>query len=865
MSRNADTKTNLSCIVPWVRYAYNSGSEGCCFHLFFAELENVMSTPDVRDNYFVEVRHRPRRLAFLLDVDESSEERFNEIADFNVSCWGGRYNPIIPLIEGKITEPYWRLLELIDPDILYTYHDLNIELIKRISTDLRPLDVLKRDPRFQSNRLQIDRQATVVPVMRRIMGQFPIWARKPEPAVLVFDDKDVPALSSFVKRNFGGNDHFSLWCRDHQIPSVALPPDDKEVLKALTSNRNLVVPVDICGEGPRKFKASTDDWSTALTLCYGDSSWNFVEYWNLSHFLGENRSVVKSLSEMWIKPSLLEDKTFFEVFIEFLRRRVFVSDHQHYLRLISYDASLKHMQDVTKKICEDFKWNLYPGEPIVRSKGELPVFEARPIIGLFVPRATQPRTEQASGKTSLLELKRPPDAPPQDSDEAWIAEFAVENPAQERYFANKTAWWKLPKKDHVASLFVRDSFCRVANDYFISAQVLGQQEGIILHTPELKSLFSMLVLPPGAPAWAQKLEPSLHSNPINTFYIRSSDKGMYTRGVLGLFESLQKAAYVFEHDFWRGVIESLSSPVASEHTRNKVRNDLSRLGWENINSPSAVDLLVDEVVDAAGRIQRPIHYISFGALLERYRAYIATLEKDDKFLEIGDVDPSRSETSDEKHVPELARANLRDMLSEMTARKLFLHGAEIQCDHCLASLWYHIDDLRSVVTCRGCRTQVNLPAEIPWSYALNELVVSAVRDHGVAPVIRTAFRLFERSRESFCFLPGIEIRDYSAKPECQICELDLVWIRDGEFGMAEVKRTPKKFAVGEKLRMILDIALPDRYLLVSTSGSTEQMEAIRTSIQAQVNRNISVVAWSPHEFASSSHPGWNTFLHSLFP
>jgi hypothetical protein len=567
---------------------------------------------------------------------------------------------------------------------------------------------------------------------------------------------------------------------------------------------------------------------------------------------------------MWLKPALLEDGSFFEIFIEFLRRRVFVSEQNQYLRLISYDVSREQMQEVTKRICQDFKWNLYPGEPIVRAKGELAEFKARPIIGLFVPRASQSRTEQVSGKTSLLELKRPVDAPPQDSDEVWVAEFAVENPGQERYFANKTPWWKLPKKDHVASLFVRESLCRVANDYFISALVSGQQQGIILNTPELKSLFSMLVLPPGAPMWAQRFEPSLHANPMNTFYIRSSDKGMYTRGVLGLFESLQKAAYVFEHDFWRGVIESLSSPVASEHTRTKVRNDLGRLGWENIGSSSARELLVDEVVDIAGRIQRPTHYISFGALLERYRAYIATLDKDDRFLEIGQADASRSELSHEKRIPELARANLREMLSEMTARKLFLHGAEIQCEHCLASLWYHVDDLKSVVTCRGCRTLVSLPAEVPWSYALNELVASAVRDHGVAPVIRTAFRLFEKSRESFCFMPGIEIRDYNAEPECQICELDLVWIRDGEFGMAEVKRTPKKFSVREKLRMILDTALPDRYLLVSTSGTSEEMEAIRTSIQALVDPRITVATWSPNEFTRSSHPGWNTFVHSLF-
>src|SRR5580693_9112173 len=69
----------------------------------------------------------------------------------------------------------------------------------RISTDLRPLDVLKRDPRLEPNRSTIDRRATVVPVMCLIIDGFPISARKPEPAVLVFDNKDVPKLSGNPK------------------------------------------------------------------------------------------------------------------------------------------------------------------------------------------------------------------------------------------------------------------------------------------------------------------------------------------------------------------------------------------------------------------------------------------------------------------------------------------------------------------------------------------------------------------------------------------------------------------------------------------------------------------------------------------
>jgi hypothetical protein len=817
------------------------------------------------ERYFVEVQHRPRRVAFLVDVGQSSDSLFDEIVEFNVSSWGGRHNPIIPVVGGQISDSYWKLLGIANADIVYAYCDLPAALLKKIMTEIRPLNVLRHKPSFSPEgdgfSVKIDRQATVVPVLNRMMNQFPVWARQPEPATMVFDYKSISALSSFVRRNFGGNHNYYFYCRDHQIPSETLPPDDKEVMKALASNRNLVLPIHICADAPRKFKASTSDHGAALTLCYGSSPWDFIEYWNLAHFIGEVRSVAQSLSEMWIKPALLEDTSFYNSFLELIRRRVFVSEHGNHLRLISYSETEEQMREVTMRICTDYKWNnIYPADPIVRKQGELPDFEPRAVISMF--RTDQPTGKQVSGNTPFLEISPSTDAP-SGQDERWIAELAVENPEQERFFANKTAWWKLPLKGGLANLFVPHSPCRVGNDCRINVEVSGQQRGIMLNTPKLESLFAALVLPKAPPVWTQRLDSTILSRFGQSFYIQASDKGKYARGVLGLFESLQKAAFVFEHDYWRGVIESLSSPVASVHTRNKVRADFERIGTEAFKSASGLDLIVDEVLDAAGRIQRPVHYANFDALFARYWAYLKTLPKEEQIHEVTQTNPSRPDFSDEKSMRETASTNLRDMISEMTARELFLHGAEIRCDHCLATLWYHVDDLRSRVTCRGCRKKLNLPAEARWSYALNELVVSAVRDHGVAPVIRTASRLFEGSRECFCFLPGIEIRDYSTDPQTQICELDLVWIRDGEFGIAEIKRSPKKFSVGEKLASILEAALPDRFLLVCSSGNASQMQEILAGVQARVGPNTTVEAWSPEIFARSPDIGWNTFRYTI--
>jgi hypothetical protein len=219
--------------------------------------------------------------------------------------------------------------------------------------------------------------------------------------------------------------------------------------------------------------------------------------------------------------------------------------------------------------------------------------------------------------------------------------------------------------------------------------------------------------------------------------------------------------------------------------------------------------------------------------------------------------------SAEKEIRDRARQHLRHILSELTARRVFLQGAEIQCDHCLASLWYHVDDMSSTVVCRGCRKAIDLPAEVAWSYSLNEQVAAAVRDHGIVPVIRTIYRLFASSRECFCFLPGLEVRDYSTEPESQICELDLVWINDGEFGVAEVKETPRKLSVKKSLAGLLNAAPPNRFLFACPSGSKEEVQATCANSKAQLDPRINVEAWGAERFDRDEHIGWDTLRWSM--
>jgi hypothetical protein len=315
---------------------------------------------------------------------------------------------------------------------------------------------------------------------------------------------------------------------------------------------------------------------TALTLYYGSSPWNFVDYWNSVHYSNYTHRMHRSLSEMWVHPALLDDKFDYEAFIELLRKRTFISDQQSHLRLVSYDQGEEQMRQVTQRICSDFRWNMHPGAPVVQRKGESPEFEKRRLNRTS-------RSQQVTGGRGFLQLE-PPAGFLGERNRRWIAEFAIENPAQERYIANRTAWWKLPRRAGIAELFVPQSSCRIGADHLISVEVSPEVQGLTLQTPELRELFSSLLLP-------QRLTQAVPEagSPVGRRYehleVRTSDKGMYARGVFGLFESLQKAAYVFENPFWRGVIESLSSSSASDHVRKKVRSVLQRSEISDVRSP----------------------------------------------------------------------------------------------------------------------------------------------------------------------------------------------------------------------------------------------------------------------------------------
>ena len=81
---------------------------------------------------------RPIRIAFFVDPENTTDQELNQIIRYCTRVWGGRYHTIIPTDGTDISSDYWRLFEMLDPDVVFSLFQLKEELIFKINRRVYP-------------------------------------------------------------------------------------------------------------------------------------------------------------------------------------------------------------------------------------------------------------------------------------------------------------------------------------------------------------------------------------------------------------------------------------------------------------------------------------------------------------------------------------------------------------------------------------------------------------------------------------------------------------------------------------------------------------------------------------------------------
>ncbi len=182
---------------------------------------------------------------------------------------------------------------------------------------------------------------------------------------------------------------------------------------------------------------------------------------------------------------------------------------------------------------------------------------------------------------------------------------------------------------------------------------------------------------------------------------------------------------------------------------------------------------------------------------------------------------------------------LKSTIKELCDYRVFLKGFNLKCRHCSSQFWYHINEVKETVSCKGCLEDFHFPVEPKFAYKLNDLIknniyqASGLRD-GNLTVIRTLVSMHRRSHQSFHYSPQLNFYDnYHSKDPC--AELDIACLSEGQFIIGEAKHDSKAFSSesNKTLHSLAEVAKairPDKIILSCYEDSHNRLEKARKSL-----------------------------------
>ncbi|HYV92355.1 MAG TPA: hypothetical protein VE978_11245 [Chitinophagales bacterium] len=80
-----------------------------------------------------QITSRPRHLRYAFFVDENYPyEKLLALIHTNQRIWGGRFNPIVPVKDNVISEPWKNVLKFYDPDFVFHSKEIDSEIIRKL-------------------------------------------------------------------------------------------------------------------------------------------------------------------------------------------------------------------------------------------------------------------------------------------------------------------------------------------------------------------------------------------------------------------------------------------------------------------------------------------------------------------------------------------------------------------------------------------------------------------------------------------------------------------------------------------------------------------------------------------------------------
>ena len=169
----------------------------------------------------------------------------------------------------------------------------------------------------------------------------------------------------------------------------------------------------------------------------------------------------------------------------------------------------------------------------------------------------------------------------------------------------------------------------------------------------------------------------------------------------------------------------------------------------------------------------------------------------------------------------------REQFNFYCHKKIFFQGFRQTCPFCSHEDWYPIPN-NGDIQCNSCSGSYPLEIFPKFQIRINDLFARALKENGYIYVAWTLYHLQRDSfKSSFFYLHSQDIIPRGEQEK--LTDLDFIIIKDGNFGIGEVKASPGLFLKNqtlEKLEKAVNLVLPNEVYLCAPTKEPWPEEVI---------------------------------------
>ncbi len=783
-------------------------------------------------------RARSIRLAFFVDLDESSHPILDAIFDYSFSIWGGRFSLVVPCTNGEPMATYLSWLKVFDPDLIYSYVDLPLAKQVELHEVLYPF-ALQHHWRG-SDTAHVDHRPTphvsplAVGTVLPIAGQWNTSdgtrsARLVDAMGSRKEDRFLADSFGFMSAQLRNSMRSILSGYGSALVVVAqdeLQPrqryihgaeetvaDAGTLLATMTRDRRVVGVAQLSALQTPRTDLRSRRWGETFNIVIGDTVVDRLIYWNARALMPPWRD--GSDVDLRIPRANFEDLVFVAALRDFMNRRNHVNGDSgngpNKATLRSSSVSAQDLASFAEQMRHGQSWIVYGHEHVASIAECVPDTKSLE-HGAFVVG------QQGIGARSLWKesfsiedelrltspvpehLRHVPTALMSPLSGAWAVDLDIERSVDHSPYSNIRHRWQLPRRLRVTRAFRQGYQLTEPHGEVVDPRV--SNGGLLTLFTAANVALPKITLPTDHDAILVGLQGGRDWRPFERFgeysnqpqlcyEARRSSAGQYFWGVYQMFGDMNSARSVLLHEFWRKQLEDYGATdqrteVRQEKMKSKLRQ---RIGDRQLNLADANQLhtLSNIVLQESDEVRMTVRSLNWTQFADDFKSLAKRFDE---------THPAPQgyghDSADESR---RRGAALRRSVQRLCKLGVLHQGYEHKCKQCLHRTWVAIADLKPGIVCEVCHSVRPAPVDQAWQFRLNGFVREALQRYGIGPLFWVLSRFQQRNGSSFWFEGPLDIYFDQAAAEAgqQETDIDLTMIDCGIVRMCEVKQSERQF------------------------------------------------------------------------